>query len=246
MKKHYFLIVLIACNFSAFSQSKKELQSELSKQKMLNDSLVITIENILKEKELEKVSYALGVSMAQNLQQQNFDFLIIEALSKGFQDVYNQSELLVKKEEANEVIQNYFKAKAGKLAIENLEAGKKFMEENKTKEGVVTLASGLQYQVITEGTGDTPSLESKVTTHYHGTLIDGTVFDSSVDRDQPASFPVSGVIPGWTEALQLMKVGSKWKLFIPAELAYGPNSPGGAIGPNSTLIFDVELISIDL
>ena len=126
-----------------------------------------------------------------------------------------------------------------------MDAGKKFLEENKTKEGIVTLASGMQYQVITEGTGDSPTLESKVTTHYHGTLIDGTVFDSSVDRGQPASFPVNGVIPGWTEALQLMKVGSKWKLFIPSELAYGPNSPGGAIGPNATLIFDIELISID-
>ena len=195
--------------------------------------------------EISRVSYSLGISIANNLKQQNFDSITIEALSKGIEDVYSQNELMVSQEEANEIIQNFFKAKADKKALENIDLGKNFLEENKTKEGVVTLASGMQYQVITEGTGDTPSLESKVTTHYHGTLIDGTVFDSSVDRGQPASFPVNGVIPGWTEALQLMKVGSKWKLFIPSELAYGPNSPGGAIGPNATLIFDVELISID-
>ena len=195
--------------------------------------------------EISRVSYSLGISIANNLKQQNFDSITIEALSKGIEDVYSQNELMVSQEEANEIIQNFFKAKADKKALENIDLGKNFLEENKTREGVVTLASGMQYQVITEGTGDTPSLESKVTTHYHGTLIDGTVFDSSVDRGQPASFPVNGVIPGWTEALQLMKVGSKWKLFIPSELAYGPNSPGGAIGPNATLIFDVELISID-
>ena len=195
--------------------------------------------------EISRVSYSLGISIANNLKQQNFDSITIEALSKGIEDAYSQNELMVSQEEANEIIQNFFKAKADKKAIENIDLGKNFLEENKTKEGVVTLASGMQYQVITEGTGDTPSLESKVTTHYHGTLIDGTVFDSSVDRGQPASFPVNGVIPGWTEALQLMKVGSKWKLFIPSELAYGPNSPGGAIGPNATLIFDVELLSID-
>ena len=195
--------------------------------------------------EISRVSYSLGISIANNLKQQNFDSITIEALSKGIEDVYSQNELMVSQEEANEIIQNFFKAKADKKANENIDLGKNFLEENKTKEGVVTLASGMQYQVITEGTGDTPSLESKVTTHYHGTLIDGTVFDSSVDRGQPASFPVNGVIPGWTEALQLMKVGSKWKLFIPSELAYGANSPGGAIGPNSTLVFDVELISID-
>ena len=195
--------------------------------------------------EISKVSYSLGISIANNLKQQNFDSITVEALAKGIDDVYSQNELMVTQEEANEIIQNYFKAKAEKKALENMDAGKKFLEENKTKEGIVTLASGMQYQIITEGTGGSPTLESKVTTHYHGTLIDGTVFDSSVDRGQPASFPVNGVIPGWTEALQLMKVGSKWKLFIPSELAYGPNSPGGAIGPNATLIFDVELISID-
>jgi FKBP-type peptidyl-prolyl cis-trans isomerase FklB len=119
------------------------------------------------------------------------------------------------------------------------------MEENGKKEGVITLPSGLQYQIIKTGSGSKPSPTDKVTVHYNGTLIDGKVFDSSVQRGQPAQFPVNQVIPGWTEALQLMPVGSKWKLWIPANLAYGERSPGGVIGPNETLVFDVELISID-
>ena len=123
--------------------------------------------------------------------------------------------------------------------------GEAFLKANKEKEGVVTLPSGLQYQVLTEGSGEKPTLSSNVTTHYHGTTIDGNVFDSSVQRGQPASFPVSGVIKGWTEALQLMPVGSKWRLFIPSELAYGERGAGDAIGPHSTLIFDVELLGID-
>ncbi|HRB38756.1 MAG TPA: FKBP-type peptidyl-prolyl cis-trans isomerase [Bacteroidia bacterium] len=133
------------------------------------------------------------------------------------------------------------KAKAGV----NLEKGKKFLEENGKRKGVVTLPSGLQYEIIKEGTGPKPAATDKVTTHYHGTTIDGKVFDSSVERGQPAQFGVNQVIPGWTEALQLMPVGSKWKLFIPANLAYGESGAGGAIGPNETLVFEVELISID-
>ena len=128
---------------------------------------------------------------------------------------------------------------------ENVAKGKAFLEENKKKAGVQTTASGMQYIVMKEGTGAKPGLNDKVTTHYHGTVIDGTVFDSSVERGQPASFPVSGVIPGWTEALQMMPVGSKWKLFLPSELAYGERGAGGKIGPNSVLVFEVELLSID-
>lgn len=127
----------------------------------------------------------------------------------------------------------------------NLELGKKFLEENKAKEGVVTLESGLQYQIITEGTGAKPALTDRVKCHYHGTLIDGTVFDSSVERNEPSVFPVNGVIKGWTEALQMMPVGSKWKLFIPSELAYGESGAGDKILPNSTLVFEVELIDIE-
>jgi FKBP-type peptidyl-prolyl cis-trans isomerase FklB len=148
-------------------------------------------------------------------------------------------------EVAQAAIQNYFQGVQEKKMAANVEAGKKFLEENSKKPGVVTLPSGLQYQIIKEGTGPKPGPEDKVTTHYHGTLLNGKVFDSSVERGQPVSFAVNGVIPGWTEALQLMSVGSKWKLFIPSNLAYGERGAGGDIGPNETLIFEVELISID-
>ena len=133
--------------------------------------------------------------------------------------------------------------KAEKAAA-NLKAGQDFLEENKKKEGVVALPSGLQYEVITEGTGAKPSASNKVTCHYHGTLIDGTVFDSSVKRGQPATFPLNRVISGWTEGLQLMPMGSKWRFFIPPHLGYGEQQVSAEIGPNSTLIFDVELLGI--
>jgi FKBP-type peptidyl-prolyl cis-trans isomerase FklB len=130
-------------------------------------------------------------------------------------------------------------------ATANLKAGQDFLEANKTKPGVISLPSGLQYEVITEGTGAKPSKSNKVTCHYHGTLIDGTVFDSSVKRGQPASFPLNMVISGWTEGLQLMSVGSKWRFFIPANLGYGDRQASAQIGPNSTLIFEVELLGIN-
>jgi FKBP-type peptidyl-prolyl cis-trans isomerase FklB len=129
-------------------------------------------------------------------------------------------------------------------AAANLSAGQAFLEANKQKPGIVTLPSGLQYEVINEGTGIKPLASNKVTCHYHGTLIDGTVFDSSVKRGQPATFPLNMVIKGWTEGLQLMKVGSKWRFFIPAQLAYGERQTGAHIGPNSTLIFEVELLGV--
>jgi len=137
-----------------------------------------------------------------------------------------------------------FQMKNDKAAA-NLQAGQSFLEENKKKPGITTLPSGLQYEVLVEGTGIKPSSSNKVTCHYHGTLIDGTVFDSSVKRGQPATFPLNMVIKGWTEGLQLMSVGSKWRFFIPPQLAYGDRQTGAHIGPNSTLIFDVELLGVN-
>jgi len=140
-------------------------------------------------------------------------------------------------------IADFLSQRKAAQAAANLEAGQNFLANNAKKEGVVSLPGGLQYEIIREGNGEKPGIHNKVTCHYHGTLIDGTVFDSSVQRQQPASFPLSAVIKGWTEALQLMPVGSKWRLYIPPHLGYGDRQVGSHIGPNSTLIFEVELLS---
>jgi FKBP-type peptidyl-prolyl cis-trans isomerase FklB len=193
---------------------------------------------------LDSVSYGLGVAIGNNIKTNGFDSINLDLLNKAFRDVYaGKAEL--KQEDADRIIQGFMAQKEKMKGEENLKKGQTFLDENKKKTGVQTTPSGLQYMIMKEGTGAKPTLNDKVTTHYHGTLIDGSVFDSSVERGQPASFPVSGVIPGWTEALQMMPVGSKWKLFVPANLAYGERGAGGKIGPNSTLIFEVELLSID-
>lgn len=194
--------------------------------------------------ELEKFSYALGMSIAGNLIQSGVKTVNPELFLEGFKDVFKGTKPRINPEDANKILEEFIgKVNQGKGA-NNLEDGLKFLAENKEKEGVVELPSGLQYQVLTEGEGELPKATDQVKCHYHGTLIDGKVFDSSVQRGEPAVFPVNGVIQGWVEALQLMSTGSKWRLFIPSELAYGSNGAGGAIEPNSTLIFDVELLEI--
>tara|TARA_B110000003_G_scaffold276566_1_gene323955 strand:+ start:27651 stop:28310 length:660 start_codon:yes stop_codon:yes gene_type:complete len=203
--------------------------------------LTINAQNTTK---MEKVSYSLGVNVAKSVQAQGLESIDAPAIAKAFKDVFEGNDLDISEEEANLVLQDYFTKLNNKAQEANIGTGMKFLEENAKKEGVVTTASGLQYTVITKGDGVQPKETDNVTVHYHGTLLDGTVFDSSVERGQPASFPVNGVIPGWVEALQLMNVGSKYKLFIPSNLAYGERGAGGAIGPNATLIFEVELISI--
>jgi len=192
----------------------------------------------------DSISYSLGVSIGNNFKTNSLDSVDFDLMAKAMKDVF-AGKTAISQEDADKAIQNFMQQKEKVKGEENLKKGQAFLEENKKKAGVVTTASGLQYMIIKEGTGPKPVLSDKVTTHYHGTLLDGTVFDSSVDRGQPASFPVSGVIPGWTEALQLMPVGSKWKLFVPSALAYGERGAGGKIGPNTTLIFEVELLSID-
>ena len=146
---------------------------------------------------------------------------------------------------AQGILQNYFTKQQAKAGQGSIQEGQKFLSENSQRDGVVSLESGLQYEIITPSEGAKPTLDDQVTTHYHGTLLDGTVFDSSVDRGQPASFGVTQVIKGWTEALQLMSVGDKWKLTIPSNLAYGDQGAGGMIGPGATLIFEVELLEIN-
>lgn len=196
------------------------------------------------ETEMEKVSYSLGVSVANSVKAQGLQSIDAKAVGKAFEDVFEGKELVISEEEANVILQEYFQKLANKALEENQAAGKEFLLENAKRDGVVTTASGLQYEVLAQGSGASPKATDEVTVHYHGTLTDGRVFDSSVERGQPATFPVNGVIPGWIEALQLMNVGSKYKLFIPSDLAYGERGAGQMIGPNSTLIFEVELISI--
>ncbi|WP_444997416.1 FKBP-type peptidyl-prolyl cis-trans isomerase [Aliikangiella sp. IMCC44359] len=194
-----------------------------------------------------KASYGVGRNMGMQLLNQPFDGLDIQCVSQGLIDAFEKVESPVSQadmEAAFQHISQIMQAKQAELSKGVIAEGAKFLEENAKKEGVTVTESGLQYEVITEGSGEKPSAASTVRTHYHGTLIDGTVFDSSYDRGQPAEFPVNGVIKGWTEALQLMSVGSKWRLAIPYELAYGEQGAGAAIGPFSTLVFDVELLEI--
>ncbi|TQV75161.1 FKBP-type peptidyl-prolyl cis-trans isomerase [Aliikangiella marina] len=195
----------------------------------------------------QKASYGVGLNMGAQLLQQTFDGLDIDAVAAGVKDAFTRSQLAVPQEEiqaAFEVISKVMEKKQAELSKQQAEAGRVFLEENEKKEGVQVTESGLQYEIITEGAGDKPTATSTVRTHYHGTLVDGTVFDSSYERGQPAEFAVNGVIKGWTEALQMMPVGSKWRLTIPYELAYGEQGAGGAIAPYSTLVFDVELLEI--
>lgn len=194
--------------------------------------------------ELEKFSYALGMSLAGNLIQSGVKKINPETFLEAFKDTFEGEMPKIMPDEANKILEEFIsKANAGQGA-DNLEEGLKFLAENSKKEDVIELPSGLQYKVINEGEGDLPKATDQVKCHYHGTLINGTVFDSSVERGEPAVFPVNGVIQGWVEALQLMSVGTKWRLFIPSELAYGQQGAGGAIGPNTALIFDVELLEI--
>jgi len=202
-------------------------------------------QNIPLKNQTDSVSYAIGVDLATNLQSRGFGKeLNPDLLSQGFADVIKNNNHRLTPQQITNVIQNYMKEIAKLQYAAIIEEGKKFLAENAKKPGVVTLPSGLQYKVLKEGSGAKPALTDRVTTHYHGTLIDGTVFDSSVERNEPIAFKVNGVIRGWTEALQLMTVGSKWVLYIPYNLAYGERGAGEDIKPYSTLIFEVELISI--
>ncbi|MGB2363602.1 MAG: FKBP-type peptidyl-prolyl cis-trans isomerase [Flavobacteriales bacterium] len=194
---------------------------------------------------MDSVSYSLGISVANNLKSSGFESIETHAVASAFSDVFEGNEVKINEEDANMLIQDYFVELSQKKSQEAISTGQAFLDENGKKEGVTTTASGLQFEVLTNGTGATPVETDQVTVHYHGTLVDGTVFDSSVERGQPATFPVNGVIPGWVEALQLMNVGSKYKLYIPSDLAYGERGAGGSIGPNETLIFEVELLSIN-
>lgn len=200
---------------------------------------------------MNKVSYALGLGIGRQLQDLCGEDLNIDDFAQAVRDIYTGSELAIDEIEGQQLVVEYLQrreaerkaemSKAGEIAKA---AGEEFLKANKEKDGVVALASGLQYQVLSEGTGRSPKATDNVKCHYEGKLIDGTVFDSSIKRGEPATFPLNGVIRGWTEGLQLMKEGAKYRFFIPQELGYGANGAGNVIPPFATLIFDVELIEV--
>ena len=193
---------------------------------------------------MDKFSYAIGLGIGQNLLSMGAQSICVEDFAQAISDVLNRKETAISHNEAREIVKKYFEERAAKMNAENIEKGKAFLAENAKKEGVVSLPSGLQYLVIQEGNGKKPSATDRVKCHYEGTLIDGTLFDSSIKRGQPAVFGLNQVIKGWTEGLQLMGEGAKYRFFIPSQLGYGAQQAGEMIPPHSTLIFDVELIEV--
>lgn len=193
---------------------------------------------------MDKISYALGISLGANLKNNGFESLDYEKLALGMQDLMDGKSLKMSIQEAQTIINQFFQQIQEKAHAATIEAGKAFLAENAKRPEIITTASGLQYEVLNEGKGEKPAASDRVEVHYHGTLLTGEVFDSSVNRGEPATFGVTQVISGWVEALQLMPVGSKWKLYIPSDLAYGAQGAGQSIGPHTTLIFEVELLAI--
>lgn len=193
---------------------------------------------------MDKLSYALGLSMAQNFKGSGIQSINADDFADALRAVYEDKEKKMTYDEAKQVVQDFFTELEANAGAMNEELGKKFLEQNAQQEGVKVTASGLQYLVLKEGNGVKPGPNDAVTVHYTGRLIDGTVFDSSVERGEPATFAVGQVIPGWVEGLQMMSEGAAWRLFIPSNLAYGPHGTG-PIQPNSTLIFDVQLIKVN-
>lgn len=193
---------------------------------------------------MDKFSYAIGLGIGQNLLSMGAQNINVDDFASAIKAVLNNEEPAMSHTEAREIVNKYFAELENKMNATNIEIGASFLEENKKKDNVITLPSGLQYEVLTEGTGKKAQATDQVKCHYEGTLIDGTLFDSSIKRGEPAVFGVNQVIPGWVEALQLMPEGSKWRLYIPSDLAYGARGAGEMIPPHSTLIFDVELIQV--
>jgi len=208
-------------------------------------------ENVELKTQKDSVSYAIGYNIGNNFKTQNID-VDPAIVAAAMRDLMNDAEPKLNEEQSQQVWMAYQQELMAKQqqereesGVKNKEVGQKWLEENKKKDGVQVTASGLQYKVITMGEGATPTKDDKVKVHYRGKLIDGKQFDSSYDRGEPAVFPVTGVIPGWTEVLQLMPVGSKWEVYIPSELGYGERGAGQDIGPHATLIFDLELLGIE-
>lgn len=250
MKNLALTSILIVVNSIAFGQSKKELQSQVNQLKVESQNLKKEMEG-LKNPVLQltdkhtKASYGLGVLVASNIKAQGGDSLSLDVIVAAIKDVFNNKTLLIQQQECSSIVQQYMQEASKLKSMKAREESQRFLLENKTKPGVTTTASGLQYQVLTVGKGKTPTTNDQVTVHYTGKLLDGTEFDSSVRRGSPATFGVTQVIAGWTEALQLMREGDKWVLFIPENLAYGDRGAGSQIPPYATLVFEIELIKIN-
>lgn len=197
------------------------------------------------DNELDSVSYSLGLNVAKNIKNQGMDKINSDALVRAFQDVFNGKPTLVNDETSSRVLNIYFQNLQAVKTEKDKKAGQTFLDQNKIKAGVISLPSGLQYTILKAGNGQKPKLTDHVTVHYSGTTIDGKEFDSSVKRGKPVTFAVNEVIPGWQEALQLMPAGSKWRIFVPSDLAYGTRGSAPVIGPYATLIFEIELISVE-
>jgi FKBP-type peptidyl-prolyl cis-trans isomerase FklB len=219
---------------------------------MVATAVVVTMASCDKSKssvklknEADSVSYCIGLNIGKSLSEADIPNMNMEVLAKAVSEVIAKKNTAMTPEAAEAYLNSYFPKMMKAKSEVALKEGKAFLAKNKERNGVITTASGLQYEVIKEGTGATPKVDDQVSVHYKGTLIDGSLFDSSYDRGEPIQLGVTGVIPGWTEALQLMKVGGKYKLFIPSELAYGENpNPRSKIKPNSTLVFEMELLAI--
>jgi FKBP-type peptidyl-prolyl cis-trans isomerase FklB len=237
LKPMVFLTAATLVTFTSFAQTKPK-----TKPKLTVSVTKVPVKPF--NSAIDSVSYAVGVLVAQNFKSQKVT-LNPEMVAKGFASVSSGGTLLISEQECQSVMNNFMMKNQQAQYEPNRIEGEKFLAANKLKDSVITTASGLQYKVIKMGDGPKPTAADKVKTHYHGTLINGEIFDSSVQRGEPVSFPVSGVIPGWVEALQLMPVGSKFKLYIPQELAYGIRGGGQTIKPYSALIFEVELLAIE-
>lgn len=239
MKKVILILLSIVLVTSVFAQKKS------AKTNKPTDDQVLEFKTMM-----DSVSYTFGVNIGKSIQRDKID-ISLDHFFKGVKDQLNNLTILLSEQQMNGLLQEFQKVMMEKqqkmqkeLADKNLKDAETFLSENKKKEGVITTASGLQYKIITKGSGKIPTAQDTVVAHYKGTLIDGTEFDNSFKRNEPATFPVTGVIKGWQEVLQLMPVGSKWEVYIPPQLAYGEQGAGQVIPPNSALIFEIELISI--
>lgn len=229
MKIVKFLVVVVIASFTLFSCDQTNTNTET----------VTVLSN-----GVDSVSYALGVNIGENIKNSGFDEINIDQFARALKEVYNGDSVAFNSQEAMNVINAYMMGLSEKKAQAAKDEAVAFLSKNAENPNVVTTASGLQYEVLEEGTGVSPTLQDMVTVHYHGTLLDGTVFDSSVERGEPTSFPLNGVIQGWQEGLQTMKEGGKTKFYIPSDLGYGDQGTQGVIGPGDMLIFEVELIKV--